>query len=78
LEPSQTSTSNSGISDLDWRWGLEFRKGLGERIPVIYILLGFEDILFFVIIPFLKLKVISKNAEIVFNIWKISWRLQKF
>jgi hypothetical protein len=42
--------------DLDWGWGFESRKGLDERIPAIYILLGFEDILFFVIILFLELK----------------------
>jgi hypothetical protein len=44
--------------DLNWRSGFEIRKGLGERVPAIYILLGFEDILFFVVIPFLKLKII--------------------
>jgi hypothetical protein len=43
-----------------------------------YILLGFEDILSFVIILYLKLKIISEKAEIVFNIQKISRRLQKF
>jgi hypothetical protein len=62
------------VSDLDWEWGFEFRKELDERIlhthTYIYILLGFKDILFFVIIPFLKLKVISKKTEIVFNIRK--------
>jgi hypothetical protein len=47
-----------GIMDLNWRSGFEIRKGLGERVPAIYILLGFEDILFFVVIPFLKLKII--------------------
>jgi hypothetical protein len=48
-------------------WSFEIRKGFVERIPSIYILLGFEDILFFVIISFLKLKVISEKFEIVFN-----------
>jgi hypothetical protein len=41
-----------------------------------YILLGFKDILFFVIIPFFILKVISEKAETVFNIEKLSRRLQ--
>jgi hypothetical protein len=41
----------------------EIRKGLDERIPAIYILLGFEDILSFVIIQFLKLKVISEKGS---------------
>jgi hypothetical protein len=50
----------------------------GERVPAIYILLGFEDILFFIIIPFLILKIISEKVEIVFNIRKISRRLPKF
>jgi hypothetical protein len=62
LEPSRTSANNSGISDLDWGWGFESWKGLDERIPAIYILLGFEDILLFVIILFLKLKVISEKG----------------
>jgi hypothetical protein len=50
-----------GVSGLDWGWGFEIRKGLDERIPAIYILLGLEFILFFVIIPFLNLKVISEK-----------------
>jgi hypothetical protein len=41
----------------------------------IYILLGF---LFFVIIPFLKLKEFQNMAEINFNVKKISRGLQKF
>jgi hypothetical protein len=58
--------------------GFKILKGLDERFPAIYILLGFEDILFFVIIPFLKFKIISKKAEIVFNVRNISRRLPKF
>jgi hypothetical protein len=50
-----------GVSGLDWGWGFEIWKGLDERIPAIYILLGLEFILFFVIIPFLNLKVISEK-----------------
>jgi hypothetical protein len=38
----------------------KFEKG-SKRGFQSYILLGFEDILFFVIIPFLKLKVISEK-----------------
>jgi hypothetical protein len=51
-----------GVADLNWRKGFEIWKGLVDRIPTIYILLGFEDILFFVIIPFLKLKLISEKG----------------
>jgi hypothetical protein len=51
-----------GVSDLDWRWGFKIGKGLDERIHTIYIFLVFEDILFFLIIPFLKLKVISEKG----------------
>jgi hypothetical protein len=47
-------------------------------IPAIYILLGFKNILFFVIIPFLKLKLIPEKAEFVFNVQIISQRLQNF
>jgi hypothetical protein len=50
----------------------------GKRVPAIYILLEFEDILFFIIIPFLILKIIPKKVEIIFNIRKISRRLPKF
>jgi hypothetical protein len=45
-----------GVSDLDLGWGFEIQKRLDERILVIFILIGFKGILFFVIIPFLKLK----------------------
>jgi hypothetical protein len=66
-----------GVSDLNWGRGFEIGKGLDERISAIYIsrVLG---ILFFIIIPFLKLKIIPKNDEIVFNAQKISRRLKKF
>jgi hypothetical protein len=51
---------------------MEFQnsEGFVERIPSIYIFLWFEDILFVVVILFLKLKVISEKAKIVFNIRK--------
>jgi hypothetical protein len=45
-----------GIVDRNWRKDFKIWKGFDERVPTIYILLGFEDILFFVIIPFLELK----------------------
>jgi hypothetical protein len=61
-----------GVSDLNWGSGFEIWKEIDDRIPAIYIWLGFEDILFFVIITFLKLKIISEKAEIVFNVQKIS------
>jgi hypothetical protein len=57
LEPSQTSASIPRI--VDQNWGKRFRGLEGARregSSHIYILLGFEDILFLVIIPFLKLK----------------------
>jgi hypothetical protein len=31
-----------GVLDLDWRRGFEIQKGLDERIPAIYILLGMK------------------------------------
>jgi hypothetical protein len=51
-----------GVSDLNWGRGFKIRKGLDERIPGIYILLWLEDILFFVIILFLKLKIIPEKG----------------
>jgi hypothetical protein len=50
------------VSDLNWGRGFEIRKVLDQRILAIYILLGFEDILFFKIIPFLKLKIILEKG----------------
>jgi hypothetical protein len=45
-----------GIVDRIWGNGFKIWKGLDERVPSIYILLRFENILFFAINPFLKLK----------------------
>jgi hypothetical protein len=45
-----------GVSDLGWGWCFEIRKGLYKRIPAIYILQGFEDILFFRNYPIFKIK----------------------
>jgi hypothetical protein len=53
------------------------KRALGEDSSHIYILLGFEDTLFFVIIPFLKVKVFSEKAEIIFIIQKISFEGSK-
>jgi hypothetical protein len=47
--------------DLNWGNNFQIQKGIDERVPAIYILVGFEDILFFVIIPFLKLKIILEK-----------------
>jgi hypothetical protein len=49
--------SEGGISNFEKGSTREFQPYI-----YIYILLGFEDILFFVIIPFLKLKVISEKS----------------
>jgi hypothetical protein len=61
LKPSRTSTSNSGrILERVSKFG----KGSTRIFHIyIYILLGFENILFFVIIPFFKIKIISEKGR---------------
>jgi hypothetical protein len=73
LKPSRTLASNSGSFGSNLRmgtWGFEFWKGSTRGFyPYIniYILIGFEYILFFIIILILKLKIIfRKKTEIVF------------
>jgi hypothetical protein len=57
LEPSRNSSSNSGSYGSKLGKGFEIWKGLDERVPAIYIyIVRVEDILFFVITQFLKLK----------------------
>jgi hypothetical protein len=82
LEPFQTLIELRRviprIVDRIWGNGFEIWKWLNKRVPAIYIVLGFEDVLFFRNYPIFKTKIIPKNTEIVFYVQKISRRLQKF
>jgi hypothetical protein len=70
LEPPRTLASNFENCGSNMGNCFKIWKVLDERVPSIYILLGFEDILFFVIIPFLELKIILEKAKIVLNVRK--------
>jgi hypothetical protein len=63
LEPSRTSASKFG--NCGSNLGKQFQNlelDQRENSSHIYILLGFEDLLFFIIIPFLKLKLIPEKG----------------
>jgi hypothetical protein len=59
LEPSRTSRAIPGFMDRIYGNSFRIWKWLNERIPAIYILLGFEDILFFRNYLIFKIKINS-------------------
>jgi hypothetical protein len=61
LERPELWQAIPGVWDLYLGWGFEIQKGLDERIPAIYIARVCRYFIF-VIIPFLKLKVISEKG----------------